>query len=114
MSIIAITYMINGVFQWQGFSEISVLKSTPEIFLKYLAKHPEQIFRIFLFFTGTTFPIPRTSGINFDVSLADLKKNLSAIGTTLFSHWNNFLKSTLDVQNLLKISPLEYAISYHI
>ena len=88
------------------------LKIHSRYFFQYLAKHPEQIFQISLFFIGTTFPIPRTSGITFDVSLVDLKKNLSAIGTTLFSHWNHFLKCTLDVWNLLKISPLENAISY--
>jgi len=100
-----------GVFQWQGFSEISVKKSTPDIFLNILPNIQSRFFKFLSFFIGTTFTIPRTSGITFDVSLEDLEKNLSAIGTTLFSQWNNFLKSTLDVKNPLKISPLENAIS---
>jgi len=61
-------------FPMAMFSRDFGLKIHSRYFLKYLAKHPGQIFRIYLFFIGTTFPIPRTTGITFDVSLADLKK----------------------------------------
>jgi len=79
-------------------------------FLKYLAKHPEHIFRISLFFIGITFPTPRLSGITFDVSLADLKQICRPLEQHCFPIGTIFLKSTLDVQNLLKILLLENAI----
>ena len=75
-------------------------KNPLQIFFEISCKTSRADFRISLFFIGTTFPIPRTSGITFDVSLADLKticrpleQHCFLIGTIFFKIYSGCAKS---------------------